>query len=248
MKTVIFVLILLLSISCSSDEKKEDSNAGKLNEVCKSDQTCNDTLACVKDKCISKEEACKFITCSGEDGFSHGTCDVVSSKATCSCDENYENKNNTKCELSSSQEICKTDSCSSSDGYVCVIENNAAKCICPKNYKETAGKDMCILDQEAFCQPNPCDKNKNMTGYCSAEMIDGEVKESCECERGWFGENCDEEDPGCDKSKCLNDENSTGECYLDPSDPDKETICVCKEGYALEEVSGEWKCLINDGE
>ena len=248
MKILLFFLILVLSVSCTS-ENKEDTNAGKLNQVCKSDKTCNDDLACVDDKCTSKDDACKYITCSGEDGLSHGVCTIESSKTVCICNDDYDRVDDIKCKISGNQDICKAATCKTEDGYVCIIEDKVAKCVCPANYKETEGHDMCILNQDAFCKPNPCDKNKNMTGFCSAEMTDNGVVEKCECERGWVGETCEEKEGGCDKTLCLNDENSTGECYIDVSDPNKETICICKEGFILDEVStNNWKCIAEEGE
>jgi hypothetical protein len=240
---IIFILISIVITSCTNSEKED--NSGELNQACKINNICNDGLACVENKCISKDEACKNITCiSIEDGFTHGVCVVENSKAVCDCNDGYKTVEEKKCELSDEQDLCKADTCNTEYGYVCIIEDGKSKCICPVKYKETEGHDMCILDEEEVCKDIKCDLNKNMTGFCRATLTETGIETSCECERGWVGETCEQKEQDCDKSLCLNDPNATGECYIDVSDPNKETICICNDGYEIDDNTS--KCVLSE--
>jgi len=99
------------------------------------------------------------------------------------------------------------------DGYVCavpladflgMVENMGAR-------MET----YCIGDADGVCEPNPC-----VHGSCT---VNPDATFTCECETGWTGELCDQEDP-CDPSPCMHG----GTCVAESGD----ASCVgCDPGW-----------------
>jgi len=246
MRTIFLILILvLISFSCAKDLNDDDT--GNLNQSCKAENICESNLACINNVCVSKSDACKYVTCTGNDGSSHGICNIENSNTVCDCNDGYERVNNTKCISKDAPTTCEQDTCSGKPNSVCKIENGRASCVCLEGYKSDIEND-CFLDETYFCKNVVCDYNKNMTGFCKAEEVENEagevsVETHCECEPGWSGDKCEDSDaPDC--SICENDLNATGECRIDPEDPEQEVICICNQDFEYDTDAG---CISTNG-
>jgi hypothetical protein len=171
---IILILIILFSISCSSEGQVKENKSGDLGFECKENFICNGDLACKDNMCISKEEACKYITCSGDDGSSHGDCIVKDSKVTCECDEDAYLESNTKCIL---LESCNKNFCSNRG--ICESLNNQITCSCEDGFEG----EHCEINVDD-CIGNPC--------LDHGECLDGVNTYTCKCYDGYdnFGKDC----------------------------------------------------------
>ncbi len=220
MKKIVFWFFVFsfLVLSCSDDKKPEDLS-GQLNQNCKTGNVCNDDLVCDKDnKCILKEEACKYITCSSKtDNLSHGTCIVENSKVACECETGYARTGytGTKCEPTN---ICTGITCSNHG--VCEDNNGEPKCKCDSGYSPDATGEHCIKNTDPCANINCGGSDR---GTCSSEG--GTLH--CICETGYHaqGLTCISDTNPCEGVDCGGSDKGT--CEVNGT----EAVCNCKTGF-----------------
>ena len=243
MKIKYFMFLVILSGvfifgGCAKDSSEND-NLGKLNQACKDDNKCNNGLACKEGVCISEKEACRFVTCTGADGKSHGKCVVEDSKVVCECEEGYQRVKNTKCELKTDDSNCDNIICDGFDGKShgeCIVSFGEAKCRCDSGYKVNPNdKFKCI----PIVPPTECSEDTCAGKAGSICVIDAGVAK-CECKEGYkedeYGDCYPDRDYFCKDVICDENKNMTGLCLVREEEDEEGnvnviTYCECEPGW-----------------
>ncbi len=238
MKIIFLTLILsVITFSCSSGSDN-NNKTGNLNESCNTENKCNDNLACINDICVSETEACKYITCTGNDGKPHGSCIVEAGKPVCNCDEGYQRTKDTKCEVFSEDETCENITCSGNDGKshgMCEVKSGKAICNCDEGYKIGKTSVNCIaVETPAECKEDTC-----VGKYGSECVLEGGYAK-CICKEGYKenqeGDCFPDVNFFCKDVICDENKNMTGLCKVEEVEDESgntsvKTYCECESDW-----------------
>jgi len=117
---IIWVLVSIVVISCGSSNNDDLGNNNHYSS-CNESKQCGDGLICIDTICKTEEEACKYITCVGDDGKSHGYCKLEEEGIACDCDDGYERYKDLRCNSIEASNICEVSTCVGKNGSKCIL-------------------------------------------------------------------------------------------------------------------------------
>lgn len=209
---------------CTSLECKEWQSCDVVNSVCILDEGRCDTKAeCHEGEACGNDHKCSTVLvvtpCDDVDCGEHGSCQVVSDAATCSCDVGY-HADGLSCMIDVVVDLCKDVSCDSWQG----CNADTGECDLKVNRCEVKGdcNDEKICDLNHYCihEDNPCE-GQGCSGHGTCSVV--EDHPVCTCDNGYINDGDITCIDPCFDVTCS----GHGNCGV----VDNKPICTCDDGY-----------------